>query len=91
MCFVCICVMELQDSFVRAKSWVKELQRLANTNIVISLAGNKADLASKRTVEFEASYHFCYLISMLLFFSVRYLYIVRLGRHQYLTFWGKYC
>lgn len=42
-----------QDSFVRAKSWVKELQRLANTNIVIALAGNKADLASKRAVEFE--------------------------------------
>jgi len=46
---------ELQDSFVRAKSWVKELQRLANTNIVIALAGNKADLASKRTVEFEVT------------------------------------
>lgn len=42
-----------QDSFVRAKAWVKELQRLANTNIVIALAGNKADLASKRAVEFE--------------------------------------
>lgn len=45
----------LQDSFVRAKSWVKELQRLANTNILIPLAGNKADLASKRTVEFEVT------------------------------------
>ena len=44
-----------QDSFVRAKSWVKELQRLANTNIVIALAGNKADLASKRAVEYEVS------------------------------------
>lgn len=42
-----------QDSFVRAKSWVKELQRLANTNIVIALAGNKADLANKRAVEFD--------------------------------------
>jgi GTPase SAR1 family protein len=42
-----------QDSFVRAKSWVKELQRLANTNIVIALAGNKVDLASKRGVELE--------------------------------------
>jgi len=45
----------LQDSFVRAKSWVKELQRLANTNIVIALTGNKADLASKRAVEFDVS------------------------------------
>lgn len=54
-------MIELQDSFVRAKSWVKELQRLANTNIVIALAGNKADLASKRTVEFEVICDFCYL------------------------------
>jgi len=45
----------MQDSFVRAQSWVKELQRLANTNIVIALAGNKADLASKRAVEFEVT------------------------------------
>jgi len=35
---------------------VKELQRLANTNIVIALAGNKADLASKRAVEFEVTW-----------------------------------
>merc|ERR1711937_1059395 len=39
------------DSFARAKSWVKELQRQANPNIVIALAGNKCDLASKRKVE----------------------------------------
>jgi GTPase SAR1 family protein len=44
-----------QDTFVRAKSWVKELQRQASTNIVIALAGNKADLAGKRAVEFEVS------------------------------------
>jgi len=42
-----------QDTFVRAKSWVKELQRQASSNIVIALAGNKADLAGKRAVEFE--------------------------------------
>lgn len=41
------------DSFTRAKSWVKELQKQANPNIVIALAGNKADLANKRTVEFQ--------------------------------------
>src|SRR6201999_2356265 len=28
----------------KAKSWVKELQRQANPNIVIALAGNKVDL-----------------------------------------------
>uniref|UniRef100_A0A8C4R2I7 small monomeric GTPase n=1 Tax=Eptatretus burgeri TaxID=7764 RepID=A0A8C4R2I7_EPTBU len=42
-----------QDSFTRAKNWVKELQRQANPNIVIALAGNKTDLASQRVVEYE--------------------------------------
>ncbi len=42
-----------QDTFMRAKTWVKELQRQASPNIVIALAGNKADLASKRMVEYE--------------------------------------
>eukprot|EP00696_Hemimastix_kukwesjijk_P010315 gnl/Hemi2/23002_TR7695_c0_g1_i1.p2 gnl/Hemi2/23002_TR7695_c0_g1~~gnl/Hemi2/23002_TR7695_c0_g1_i1.p2 ORF type:complete len:204 (+),score=50.17 gnl/Hemi2/23002_TR7695_c0_g1_i1:133-744(+) len=42
-----------RESFVRAKSWVVELQRQGNPNIVIALAGNKADLASKRKVEAE--------------------------------------
>jgi len=43
------------DSFDRAKKWVKELQRQGNPNIVIALAGNKVDLAQKRTVEIEES------------------------------------
>jgi|UniRef100_A0AC35FUT9 small GTP-binding protein len=42
-----------QESFAKAKNWVKELQRQASPNIVIALAGNKADLASKRVVEYE--------------------------------------
>lgn len=42
-----------QDTFGRAKTWVKELQRQASPNIVIALAGNKADLSSKRMVEYE--------------------------------------
>lgn len=41
------------DTFARAKTWVKELQRQASPNIVIALAGNKADLANKRVVEYE--------------------------------------
>jgi GTPase SAR1 family protein len=39
------------DTFSRAKVWIKELQRQAAPNIVIALAGNKADLATKRQVE----------------------------------------
>lgn len=42
-----------QDSFARAKTWVKELQRQASPNIVIALAGNKADLANSRVVDYE--------------------------------------
>jgi len=42
-----------QDSFQRAKTWVKELQRQASPNIVIALAGNKADLTNSRVVEYE--------------------------------------
>jgi len=42
-----------QESFNKAKAWVRELQRQANPNIVIALAGNKADLANKRMVEYE--------------------------------------
>uniref|UniRef100_A0A8B9QQK5 RAB5A, member RAS onco family n=1 Tax=Anas platyrhynchos TaxID=8839 RepID=A0A8B9QQK5_ANAPL len=42
-----------RESFARAKNWVKELQRQASPNIVIALAGNKADLANKRAVDFQ--------------------------------------
>jgi small GTP-binding protein len=41
------------DTFERAKSWVKELQRQASPNIVIALSGNKADLTSNRIVEYD--------------------------------------
>lgn len=45
--------LSFQESFARAKNWVKELQRQASPNIVIALAGNKADLASKRALDFQ--------------------------------------
>jgi len=41
------------DTFTRAKNWVKELHRQASANIVIALAGNKADLGNKRMVEYD--------------------------------------
>lgn len=44
-----------QSSLDKAKSWVKELQRQANENIIIALAGNKLDLVTeqpeKRAIE----------------------------------------
>jgi len=42
-----------RQTFLRAKSWVKELQRQGNPNIVIALAGNKLDLAENRKVDIK--------------------------------------
>ncbi|GIL47256.1 hypothetical protein Vafri_4118 [Volvox africanus] len=41
------------DSFTRAKSWVRELQRQGNPAMIMALAGNKADLESQRAVSVE--------------------------------------
>mmetsp|Transcript_18428 Transcript_18428/g.52909 ORF Transcript_18428/g.52909 Transcript_18428/m.52909 type:complete len:196 (-) Transcript_18428:203-790(-) len=41
------------DSFTGAKSWVKELQRRGDPNVVIALAGNKADNEANRAVDAE--------------------------------------
>lgn len=49
---MCVCFFD-QDTFSRAQTWVKELQRQASPSIVIALAGNKADLANKRVVEYD--------------------------------------
>ncbi|KAJ4802521.1 Ras-related protein Rab-5A [Rhynchospora pubera] len=38
------------DSFERAKKWVVELQKQGNPNMVMAVAGNKADLEDKRNV-----------------------------------------
>ncbi|XP_075090865.1 ras-related protein RHN1 isoform X2 [Nicotiana tabacum] len=41
------------DSFARAKKWVQELQKQGNPNMVMALAGNKADLEDRRKVTAE--------------------------------------
>lgn len=51
-CAVVVYDVTQASSLDKAKAWVKELQRQANENIVIALAGNKLDLASsKRAIE----------------------------------------
>lgn len=65
-------VFYLQESFARAKNWVKELQRQASPNIVIALSGNKADLANKRAVDFQVR------LNKLCFYSQSY----------FVHFWG---
>ena len=42
-----VLLMRMQSSLDKAKSWVKELQRQANENIIIALAGNKSDLVAE--------------------------------------------
>ncbi|KAK4588916.1 hypothetical protein RGQ29_019783 [Quercus rubra] len=42
-----------QASFERAKKWVQELQAQGNPNMVMALAGNKADLLDAKKVEAE--------------------------------------
>ncbi|KAF8471680.1 ras family-domain-containing protein [Kalaharituber pfeilii] len=45
-CAVVVYDITAPTSLDKAKAWVKELQRQANENIVIALAGNKLDLAT---------------------------------------------
>lgn len=43
------------SSLDRAKSWIKELQKQANQDIVIALVGNKLDLEESRQIESETA------------------------------------
>jgi len=56
----------IQASFMRAQSWVKELQKQEGPGIVIALAGNKADLNDLRAVEADVtiSFLFCLLFAV---------------------------
>jgi small GTP-binding protein len=42
-----------EESFQRAQTWIEELHRQGNPDIVIGLAGNKCDLESRREVSTE--------------------------------------
>ncbi|KAL2038254.1 hypothetical protein N7G274_008903 [Stereocaulon virgatum] len=46
-CAVVVYDITQASSLDKAKAWVKELQRQANENIIIALAGNKADLVAE--------------------------------------------
>lgn len=41
------------ESFQKAKHWITELQKQADSNIIISLVGNKVDLAEHRAVSVQ--------------------------------------
>ncbi|CEP11291.1 hypothetical protein [Parasitella parasitica] len=46
-------------SLDKAKAWVNELQRQADPNIVIALAGNKCDLEARRAIETKVGIIIC--------------------------------
>lgn len=52
-CAVVVYDITQPSSLEKAKTWIRELQRQADSNIIIALAGNKADLASRRAVPTE--------------------------------------
>ncbi|KAJ1650678.1 GTP-binding protein of the rab/ypt [Dispira simplex] len=52
-CAVIVYDITKAETFERAKSWVKELQRQADPDIVIALVGNKNDLEANRAVTAE--------------------------------------
>ena len=58
-----------QDSFLRAKDWVKELQRQGSPTLVLALVGNKADLSENRSGErqfFFSFFFFCLMIIIII-------------------------
>ncbi|XP_054780467.1 ras-related protein RHN1-like isoform X1 [Prosopis cineraria] len=46
------------DTFVRAKKWVRELQRHGSQKLVMALVANKCDLEQTREVEYEEGEQF---------------------------------
>lgn len=39
-----------EDSFIKARNWIKELRRMLGDNIVVCIVGNKVDLEKKKVV-----------------------------------------
>ncbi|KAJ2481328.1 GTP-binding protein of the rab/ypt [Coemansia sp. RSA 2131] len=55
------------DSFGKAKAWIKELQRQNEAKTVIALVGNKTDLGDKRTVSHEEGLRYADEVGALFF------------------------
>lgn len=53
-CAIVVFDLTSQESFAGAKSWVKELQRRGDANVVIALAGNKVDMDGRVVEKDEA-------------------------------------
>ncbi|CAG8454152.1 10533_t:CDS:2 [Acaulospora colombiana] len=66
-CAVVVYDITQASSLDKAKSWVKELQRQADPNIVIALAGNKSDLSARRAVDTEEAKAYADDLNLLFF------------------------
>lgn len=44
-----------QDSFLKVKSWVRELKQMRGSEIELVIVGNKTDLEDQRTVSYETA------------------------------------
>ncbi|CAG8580697.1 43024_t:CDS:2 [Gigaspora margarita] len=56
-----------KSSLEKAKSWVNELKRQADPNIVIALAGNKSDLSERRVIDTETAQNYAADAGLLFF------------------------
>lgn len=53
-----------QDSFNNVKTWLHEIDRYANENVVKLLVGNKADLTAKKVVSYETAKEFAVVLEL---------------------------
>ncbi|CAO3688916.1 unnamed protein product [Rhizopus stolonifer] len=66
-CAVVVYDITQASSLDKAKAWVNELQRQADPNIVIALAGNKSDLEVRRAVETKTAQEYADEAGLLFF------------------------
>ncbi|KAL9560275.1 GTPase Ypt5 [Mucor bainieri] len=66
-CAVVVYDITQASSLEKAKAWVNELQRQADPNIVIALAGNKSDLEARRAIETKTAQEYADEYGLLFF------------------------
>ncbi|CEI87922.1 GTP-binding protein of the rab/ypt [Rhizopus azygosporus] len=66
-CAVVVYDITQASSLDKAKAWVNELQRQADPNIVIALAGNKSDLGARRAIETKTAQEYADEAGLLFF------------------------
>ncbi|KAF8397166.1 hypothetical protein HHK36_016073 [Tetracentron sinense] len=57
------------DSFIRVRNWVKELQQMASKNIIMAIAANKSDLVRSKKFDLQEAESYATLIGAKLFIT----------------------